>query len=111
MPKRSLESLGALLKRERGNQKLRETAEKIGISAATLMRIENGRMPDLTTFGLVCRWLKMDPGDFLGAPKSERREGSERLMVHFRAEREPKKETAKALANMILLAAQMQESK
>src|SRR6185312_8272522 len=66
MPRRTLESLGVLVREKRGDSKLRETAKEIGIGPATLMRVENGRIPDIETFGKLCHWLNIDPGSFLG---------------------------------------------
>jgi transcriptional regulator with XRE-family HTH domain len=34
--------------------------KEIGISKATLSRIENGNMPDLLTFFKIVKWLKTD---------------------------------------------------
>jgi len=34
--------------------------KEIGISKATLSRIENGSMPDLLTFFKIVKWLKTD---------------------------------------------------
>lgn len=36
---------------------LRDAAEEIGISASTLSRICGGKMPDLMTYGKICKWL------------------------------------------------------
>jgi transcriptional regulator with XRE-family HTH domain len=36
-------------------------AKQIGISKATLSRIEKGNMPDVLTLGKLCKWLKTDP--------------------------------------------------
>lgn len=44
---------------------MRTAAKEIGISAATLSRIERGGMPDVLTFGLICKWLKKDMSNFL----------------------------------------------
>ena len=38
---------------------------KLGTSAPTLSRIESGKMPDLQTFGKLCRWLGLDPATLL----------------------------------------------
>lgn len=43
---------------------LRTCAAEIGISAATLNRIERGMDPDINTFGKVCAWLCMPPNKF-----------------------------------------------
>jgi len=48
-----------ILKRSLSNRMgMRECSEEIGISPATLSRIERGKMPDLMTYVMVCKWLK-----------------------------------------------------
>src|SRR4051812_34704947 len=66
LPTQTLATLGARVKKRRGDKTLRETAKEIGISPATLMRVEAGRIPDVETFGKICRWLGDDPGSYLG---------------------------------------------
>lgn len=110
MPKRPLESLGAAVRVKRSGRKLREVAAEVGISPATLMRVENGRVPDLGTFAKLCQWLELDPGDFLGRPESTgsgtASEGGPLVMsAHFRAEQTPNEKTVAALARMLLTAA------
>jgi transcriptional regulator with XRE-family HTH domain len=113
MPKLTLSAMGKLVRDKRGARRLRDAAGEIGISPATLMRIENGRVPDVDTFAKVCRWLGIDPGQFLGfeappagAVRSPSAEPPVRISAHFRAERLPKPETAAALARMLLFVAQ-----
>lgn len=106
MAKRPLESLGAKVRETRGGRKLRQTASEIGISAATLLRVESGRIPDVDTFGKICKWLKIDPNEFLGGAKQG--EPFLSVAVHFRADRNPKQETVQALARMALLAVSSQ---
>ena len=112
MPRRTLESLGVLVRNKRGNNKLRETARDIGIGPATLMRVENGRIPDVETFGKLCLWLGVDPGSFLGfQPKPEA--GATELAltsisVHCKTDQTPQPATVQALAQMMLLALKMQ---
>ena len=68
----SLLSLGKLLTERRGGRGVREFAKEIGISPATLSRIENGKLPDIETFSKICSYLKLDPAEILqvelGAP-------------------------------------------
>lgn len=112
MPRRTIESLGALVKAKRGHRKLRETAKEITISPATLMRVENGRTPDVGTFGKICNWLEIDPKEFLGGQQAkDTTPGLLTVSAHFRADKNPKPETANALAQMILLGARMQPRK
>jgi transcriptional regulator with XRE-family HTH domain len=108
MTKKTLGSLGVMVKRKRGERRLRETAQDIGIGPATLMRIENGRIPDVTTFGKICRWLDVDPRNFLGFDSSASTAEEARLILvsaHLKADQTPSQETATALAKMILYAA------
>ena len=58
--------LSKLLIEKRGDRGVREFAREIGISAATLSRIERGKLPDIETFGKLCSVLKLDPADILG---------------------------------------------
>ena len=78
----SLDTLGQLVADKRGRHGVRATAAKIGISPATLSRVENGHLPDLENFQKICRWLKVDPSAVLGfdADSASRPIAS----VHFR---------------------------
>ncbi len=108
MAKQTLQSLGALVRQRRGANRLRETAQVIGISAATLLRVEAGRTPDVVTFGKLCNWLEIEPGAFLGSPVSgdaSSMQAKLQISAHHKSDRNPKPETIKALAEMILLAA------
>lgn len=110
MPKLTLSMLGRLVRDRRGAKRLREVSQEIGISAATLMRIESGRTPDVETFGKVCRWLGIDPGGFLGFDSAHSGSDSAadtpvQISAHFKADRLPDPETARALAQMLLFVA------
>lgn len=109
MPTKTLGSLGTMVRAKRGEKKLRDAAAEIGIGAATLLRVESGRIPDVATFGKICNWLGVDPGAFLGfEPTAEKlaakREEEPQLMLvsaHMRADQTPQPETLNALAKMI----------
>ena len=108
MAKITLQNLGTIVRRKRGNQGLRAAAAEIGTSAPTLSRIESGKMPDLQTFGKICRWLEIDPGTLLGMgvrPLEESQPGT--AIAHLKAKREIEPRTASALANAIVRAQQM----
>lgn len=114
MSSKNLSGLGMMVRKKRGEMKLRDTAAQIGISPPTLMRVENGRIPDVATFGKLCAWLQVDPGDFLGYKQKESKApptGTLSISAHFRADKTPKKETVNALAKMILLAMMSQMTK
>ena len=102
MPKPSLESLGTLVLDKRGKIGIRATAANVGVSPATLSRVENGHLPDLENFQKICRWLNVDPSILLGFDA----EANDRPVaaVHFRKKQTMALETASALADMILAA-------
>lgn len=56
--------LGAVMRRYRVTNELtlREVAKEIGIGAATLMRLEQGRVPDGETLARVLAWLMSSNG-------------------------------------------------
>src|SRR5713226_4333193 len=116
MAQKPLESLGALVRSKRSQRKLREVAREIGIGPATLLRVESGRIPDVLTFGKICKWLQVDPGTFLGFEKeSDSRHGSHLaspgmsvFSAHFKTPKTQQLETVHALARLLFLAAKMQ---
>jgi transcriptional regulator with XRE-family HTH domain len=115
MPNPTLATLGNQVKKQRGNKTLRDAAKEVGIAAATLMRVEAGRMPDLDTFGKICKWLKVDPRSYLGmsttpAAAPPENVGVMTVSAHLRADKTPDANTAQALAKMIMLAAARQKS-
>jgi transcriptional regulator with XRE-family HTH domain len=101
----SLENLGRLVHARRGTRGIRDTAKEIGISPSTLSRIENGHLPDLEKFRLVCRWLGVDATAMLGVePGTKKSRAKPSVTVHFRKKDAIPLETAQALAKMILAA-------
>ena len=111
MSKISLRALSDQLRRERGTRGVREVSAEIGISPATLSRVERGNLPDLDTFAKICLWLKVDPAEVLGVHAQRPTKANSRLYAsaHFRADKTPSPELAKALANMILAAEEIGE--
>jgi transcriptional regulator with XRE-family HTH domain len=102
-PKPSLETLGQLILQKRGSTGVRAAAKEIGVSSATLSRVENGHLPDLQNFRLICQWLGIDPNQILGfASSKDSGADAIRASVHFRKEKTTSPETATALAKMIL---------
>jgi transcriptional regulator with XRE-family HTH domain len=105
----TLQTLGRMIAEKRGDRGLRETAKEIGTSHATLSRVERGYLPDLETFGKICKWLNVDPGEVLGArndPALSRPATSAHPItsVHFKKDQALHAETATALAELILAA-------
>ena len=101
--------LGALLRERRGGRGIRDVAKEIGVSPATLTRIEAGRLPDLLTFRKICAWLKINPADVLGIPTQQ---GSDNVVgevpseaaVHLRADQALPPAAASDLAQLIVFA-------
>ena len=102
MKRSPIQTLGKQIADRRKARGVREVSKEIGISPATLSRVERGFMPDLDTFSKICRWLNVDPGTVLGfKPKTTQRM---RASVHFKKDHTIRPETAKALGMMILQA-------
>lgn len=78
----------------------------MGVSPATLSRVENGKVPDLETFSKVCRWLGEDPALFLGLQPIAATVAPLSARVHFKKGAAIRKDSAKALGEMILAAQQ-----
>lgn len=106
---RMSKDLGAMVKQKRGNRGIREVSKEIGISTATLSRIENGKLPDIETFSKACQWLGVDGGEVLGCSKKEEALSSASAIpsFHLKTEKNTSKEAATALAEMILAAHKM----
>ena len=109
MARITLGTLGAMVREKRGARRIRDVAQEIDIGPATLLRVESGRVPDLATFGKICRWLGVDPRPLLGIqPQEKMREEQPRVRVvsaHLKVDQTPQQKTVKALAKMILVAA------
>ena len=106
----TLESLGRLVARERGEKGIRAAAKEIGISSSTLSRVENGHLPDLENYRKICVWLGVDPSTIVG--QADRGARTNVARAHFKKDSEIQQETARALAELILAAqraAAMQE--
>lgn len=103
MDRIGLEQLGPALREKRGSRGIREVAEEIGISSATLSRVENGKQPDLENFSRLCAWLQIDPGAVLGVRRNPiEAQISEVAYAHFRTEKTINSETANHLGRLIL---------
>lgn len=106
--------LASELRQKRGKRGLRTVAEEIGnVSASTLSRIEQEKVPDLDTFIRLCRWLDVPPSRFIiGNEQNEKKHddlGGEELgkqlasMVpaHLRADSTLDPKTLKALEQFV----------
>jgi transcriptional regulator with XRE-family HTH domain len=73
----NLELLVTHIKRRQASRGLRAVAGEIGVSPATLSRVENGKAPDLENFSKICHWLGTDPAIYLGVSTRPRQTASE----------------------------------
>jgi len=85
---------------------VRAAAGEIGISAATLSRIENGRVPDLDTLKKVCAWVGIDPASYLGMSSEQAESALPSVQVIFKKDRAVSPKTSRALAKLIQAAYQ-----
>lgn len=98
-----IDRLAARIQERRAGKGVREAAREAEVSPATLSRIENGNVPDLETFSKICKWLGDDPAQYLGlSPTNPARDTAAR--VHFKKGAAIRKDSAKALSELILLA-------
>jgi transcriptional regulator with XRE-family HTH domain len=98
----SLLRLSSLLRERRGGRGVRDVANEIGVSPATLSRVESGKLPDLLTFRKLCAWLKVDPAEILEI--SDNSPSAPMAAVHLRADVLLTPEAANDLAQLILIA-------
>lgn len=99
-----MEEFAAHLKARRAERPLKEVADEIGdISASTLSRIENGKLPDLNTYMKICRWLGESSDRFAVGDKKKKEPTSAEDIVyaHLRADKKLDPKTANALITMI----------
>ncbi len=99
--------LGLHLREKRGEDGIRVTATEIGISPATLSRVERGNLPDLETFAKICRWLEVDPAEVLDVDVSRSTQTDQEDViadVHLRADQTWSEELSGALADLIVAA-------
>ena len=100
------EKLADMVRSKRASKGLRETAKEIGdISAPTLSRIEQGKIPDLDTYIKICDWLNVST-DYFTETKSEDESTQNTIIAHLRADKNLSPDTAEALIKMINLAYQ-----
>lgn len=100
-----MQLLAKQIEERRAGKGIREAAKEVGVSPATLSRVENEKVPDLETFSKICKWLGQDPAVFLGLQAPPPLAGPT-ARVHFKKGAAIRKDSAKALGEMILAAQQ-----
>lgn len=104
-----MDQLASLVRAKRGRRGLREVAREIGdVSPSTLSRVENGKLPDMETFLLLCDWLSIPPAAVIKTtddPSATPASGdAESIVVQLRASKDLDPEVASAIATMIIAA-------
>jgi DNA-binding Xre family transcriptional regulator len=100
-----MQELSLMVKQKRGGDGLRKAAAEIGITHTTLSRVESGKVPDLKTFGLICKWLGVEPNQILGFTQSSPAKAPTlhtQPMAHYRAQKTMGPETAQHLGVLIV---------
>ena len=100
-----IERLAKRIQERRAGKGIRAAAQEVGVSPATLSRVENGKVPDLETFSKICIWLGEDPAVYLGT-RTHTQTAPPTARVHFKKGAAIRKDSAKALGEMILAAQQ-----
>ena len=112
------DELGRAIKRRRDELglSLRDVADKTGVSASTLSRIENGTgTPDANNIARLTQWLDMPMERVLGSRRADDEAAApivyyphestpEIVEAHLRADRNLTPETASALAELFRVA-------
>ena len=104
-----IDLLATMVRTQRGNRGLRETAAEIGnLSPSTLSRVENGKIPDMEPFLLLCDWLKVPPAHFFkntnktaSTDIDTSSDTSEAIAIQLRADKHLDPTTASVLATLV----------
>jgi transcriptional regulator with XRE-family HTH domain len=104
MARLSPERLGQEVVRKRGSMGIRAAAGEIGISPATLSRVERGHLPDSRRLGMICMWLGIEPGEIIGHGRSQGMSGMPAVQIGFKKGQAFRSQTAKSLAKLIVAA-------
>jgi transcriptional regulator with XRE-family HTH domain len=100
--------LSSMIKSKRGNKGLRSVSAEIGeLSAATLSRVEQGKVPDVDTFIKLCKWLDVKADSFIISNQAEQNKGisnKEVIIAHLRSETELDPETVNAIVKLVDIA-------
>lgn len=59
-----LADLMAAVRAATKKKSLRDVEDMVGISASTLSRMDNGKVPDMETFMKLCAACNLEPGDY-----------------------------------------------
>ena len=104
-----IKKLAQLVKSKRGSRNLREVATEIKnevgeVSISTLSRIEQGKVPDLSTYMKICEWINVSPNEFAISIEKKEKSHKDEVFFHLRADQSLSPEVSEALTKMIEIA-------
>lgn len=104
-----IKRLSQLVKNKRGNRNLRDVADEIEaavgkVSISTLSRIEQEKIPDLSTFMKICEWLEISPSEFSLKKEQPQKSHKEEIFAHLKKDETLPFEVSDTLAKMIEMA-------
>jgi transcriptional regulator with XRE-family HTH domain len=90
-------------RRKSENQSLREAAEQVGVSAATLLRMENGQIPNRASLIRITEWLQVPLDQVLQKPMPRPAHGGTmaQIEVHLRADPHLDSHAAQAITEAV----------
>ena len=100
MERVSPEALGQKVARKRGSMGIRAAAGEIGVSPATVSRVERGHLPDSRTLGKICVWVEIDPSAVIGGG-AKMDAPTPTVNIHFKKSATSASQTSKSLAKLI----------
>lgn len=107
-----VEALVAALnaKREAARMSWRQLAHKAGVSPSTLTRMQQGKLPDVNTFGALVEWLGAPAEEFLTEGKSSGRQRPNAFVLAstlLRGKRELSPQAREALDELVQAAVKL----
>ena len=101
-----LEALVAAVDAQRKAKDLswRQAAKEAGVSPSTLTRMQQGKLPDVNTFGALVRWLHIPAERFMAQGAAAQRRSPDPMAVAstlLRGKREVSPRAAKALDELV----------
>ena len=97
--------LAQMVKSKRGDLPLRDAAKAIkGVSASTLSRVEQGKLPDIDTFFKICEWLQVPTDFFSKTSKKVKKNTRNEVIAKLREDQTLDPKVSTSLIIMINLA-------
>ncbi|CAG0946822.1 hypothetical protein ANRL1_03315 [Anaerolineae bacterium] len=93
-----IQRLARRIREKRGTNSLRDISAQIGVSIATLSRVERAKLPpDYHNLGILCYWLGDNPAEYFILEEGDNND----LTVQLRAAHKVSEKTADAFMEII----------